>query len=90
MEYVLDEEACLNTQMGYGKFGFENLVDAVIRFNEGKVALDDLESREPLTLANIIGMAAILENGRRRLGKGWKGVEVAVGGKYGEDWLRKL
>ncbi len=59
------------------------------KLREGKVTLDDLDTRDLPTLANTIGTTAILEAGRRSLDNGGRGVEIVVGGKDGEGWPLK-
>ncbi|KAL5375124.1 hypothetical protein DPSP01_011438 [Paraphaeosphaeria sporulosa] len=67
MKYAPDEEGNFAGQIGYGYISFEKFVDAVNQLNEGKVTLDQLDSRPLPTLKNTIATTAILEAGRRSL-----------------------
>lgn len=67
MKYAPDEEGNFAGQIGYGYISFEKFVDAVNQLNEGKVTLEQLDSRPLPTLKNTIATTAILEAGRRSL-----------------------
>lgn len=67
MKYAPDEEGNFAGQTGYGYVSFEKFVDAVNALNEGKVTLEQLDSRPLPTLKNTIATTAILEAGRRSL-----------------------
>jgi D-galacturonate reductase len=67
MKYAPDENGNFAGQSGYGYVSFEKFVDAVTNLKEGKVTLDDLDSKDLPTLKNTLGTTAILEAGRRSL-----------------------
>jgi D-galacturonate reductase len=67
MKYAPDENGDFAGQSGYGYVSFEKFVDAVTNLKEGKVTLDDLDSKDLPTLKNTLGTTAILEAGRRSL-----------------------
>jgi D-galacturonate reductase len=67
MKYAPDESGNFAGQSGYGYVSFEKFIDAVADLRDGKVALDDLDSRPLPTLKNTIATGAILEAGRRSL-----------------------
>ena len=79
MKYAPDEEGNFNGQTCYGYISFEKFVDAVTVFKEGRISLNDLDSRGLPTLKNTIVTTAILEAGRRSLDGGGKGVEIVEG-----------
>jgi D-galacturonate reductase len=67
MKYAPDENGNFAGQSGYGYVSFEKFVDAVTNLKEGKVTLDDLDSKDLPTLKNTLATTAILEAGRRSL-----------------------
>lgn len=67
MKYAPDESGNFAGQSGYGYVSFEKFIDAVADLRDGKVTLDELDSRPLPTLRNTIATGAILEAGRRSL-----------------------
>ena len=67
MKYAPDENGNFAGQSGYGYVSFEKFVDAVTNLKDGKVTLDDLDSKDLPTLKNTLATTAILEAGRRSL-----------------------
>lgn len=67
MRYAPDESGNFGGQSGYGYVSFEKFIDAVVDLKDGKVTLDELDSRPLPTLKNTIATGAILEAGRRSL-----------------------
>jgi len=67
MKYAPDESGNFAGQSGYGYVSFEKFVDAIADLKDGKVTLDELDTRPLPTLKNTIATGAILEAGRRSL-----------------------
>lgn len=67
MKYAPDESGNFSGQGGYGYISFEKFVDAVTDLKNGKVTLEQLDTKGLPTLKNTIATGAILEAGRRSL-----------------------
>jgi D-galacturonate reductase len=85
MRYAPDEEGNFAGQTGYGYISFEKFVDAVTALNEGRVTLDELDSRGLPTLRNTIATTAILNAGRVSLDEK-RSVEIV---QDGTGWALK-
>ena len=83
MKYAPDESGNFAGQSGYGYVSFEKFIDAVTDLKEGKVTLEQLDSRPLPTLKNTLATGAILEAGRRSLDEK-RSIEIVVDG--GGSW----
>lgn len=82
MRYAPDEEGNFGGQTGYGYISFEKFIDAVTAVNEGRLTLEELDTRPLPTLRNTIATTAILDAGRKSLDERRPVEIVSQGGKW--------